>query len=181
MIYEKSLTGKYISLRSAIEEDAAFIIEIRNDSSKNEFVHNVDYDLEKEIQWIKDQQHREGDYFFSIISRDKEQIVGNISICNIDKSQNNAELGRWVSYGSSIENLESVILAHDFAFDVLGLDCVYTKTLQENKKVVSFWKRFGGLGEDNKIMCGKTVYYNEVNRLEYKDSIRNKFVKILEG
>ena len=181
MIYENSLTGKYVSLRSAIEEDAAFIIEIRNDSSKNGFVHDVDYDLQKEVKWIRDQQHREGYYFFSIVSHKKEEIVGNISICNIDKSQNNGELGRWVSYGSSIENLESVILTHDFAFDVLGLDYVYTKTLQDNKKVVSFWKRFGGLGENNKIMCGKTIYYNVVNRLDYKGSIRNKFVKLLEG
>lgn len=180
MIYNGELEGKNIYLRSVEKKDAEFLLRIRGDDKKNEFVHAIDNDITKEIDWIEKQRKREGDYFFSIISKRSNSIVGNIAICEIDVEKKIAELGRWVSYAESIDNLESVILVHDFAYDYLGLDYVFTKTIQENRKVVSFWRRFGGNAEENKQVDEFTVYYNIVSKEEYKNQIRKKLYGLVE-
>ena len=181
MVYDKEIIGTSVILRSVTQEDARFILDMRLDSKKNTFVHRVDDDLNQEIRWIEAQRERAGDYFFSIISRKNKTQVGTISIYEINQAMNNAELGRWISYGTAVENLECAILAHDFAFDALNLDTVFTKTMQDNVKVVNFWKRFGGEGEDNKDIGEFTVYYNIVSRREFKKNIRNRFAGLLEG
>ncbi len=181
MIYDKELPGHQVVLRPVEEEDAGFILNMRLDTNKNAFIHYVDNDISKEIKWIRDQRERKGDYFFSILRRGDRSLVGTVAICDVNLENGISELGRWVSYGTAVENLESVILAHDFAFDVLGLKAVFTKTLQENIKVVNFWRRFGGEGENNKNMGEYIVYYNIVNKHEYKAKIRNKFIGLLEG
>lgn len=181
MVYEKEIIGTSVILRSVTKEDARFILDMRLDSKKNAFVHRVDDDLNQEIRWIEAQRERAGDYFFSIVSRKNKKQVGTISICEINQTMNNAELGRWISYGTAVENLESAILAHDFAFDVLNLDTVFTKTVQDNVKVVNFWRRFGGEGEENKDIGEFTVYYNVVSRREFKENIKNRFAGLLEG
>ena len=181
MVYENVIEGKYILLRSVVEEDAAFILRIRNDEKMNRFVNYVGNNMEKELQWIKEQRAREGDYFFSIIGKSKNEMLGNIAIYNIDTENKRAELGRWVSYAASMVNIEAVILSHDLAFDFAGVDCVYTNTLQENRKVVNFWKHFGGLGESDKEVGNRVFYYNQVSKEEYKKEIRKRFIILMEG
>lgn len=177
MYLDEVFEGKYIFLRSAKEEDAEFIVRIRTDDKKNHFVHAVDSDVNKERNWICNQHKREGDYFFSFVRKRDGQILGNISIYNIKNGA--GELGRWLSYGSAVENLESAVLAHDFAFNTLQISSVYTRTMSDNKKVVSFWRRFGGVARENVPVEDFTVYYNTVYKEQYKDEIRPKLVKML--
>ena len=116
MYLHEVFEGKYIFLRSVKEEDAEFIIRIRTDDKMNHFVHAIDNDVKKEKRWNCDQHKRQGDYFFSLIRKRDGQILGTISVYNVKDGA--GELGRWLSYGNSIENLESAVLAHDFAFNI---------------------------------------------------------------
>lgn len=177
MYFHEVFEGKYIFLRSVGEKDAEFIIRIRTDDKVNRYVHMIDNDVKKEIEWICEQRKREGDYFFSVIRKRDGQIVGNISVYNIKNGA--GELGRWVSYGNAIENLEAAVLAHDFAFNILQVSNVYTRTMSDNKKTVSFWKRFGGVPKENVIVEDFTVYHNIVYKEQYKNEIRPKLIKIL--
>lgn len=177
MYLHKIFEGKYILLRSVKEEDAEFIVKIRTDDKMNNFVHMIDNDVQKEKRWIRSQHKREGDYFFSFIRKKDGQILGNISIYNVKDGA--GELGRWLSYGSAIENLESTILVHDFAFNTLQISSVYTQTISDNKKIVSFWKRFGGIARENVPVEDFIVYYNTVHKEQYKNEIRPKLIKIL--
>lgn len=177
MFIKETFEGKYIFLRSVKEEDAEFIIRIRTDEKMNHFVHTVENDVKKERIWICNQHKRVGDYFFSFIRKQDGQILGNISIYNV--KDGTGELGRWLSYGNAIENLESTVLAHDFAFNTLQISSVYTRTMSENKKIVSFWKRFGGIARENVPVEDFTVYYNIVHKEQYKSEIRPKLIKML--
>lgn len=171
MVYKEIIEGKTISLRSTIIDDAAFIIDIRNDNEKSKYVHPVDNDIDAEIEWIREQRKREGDYFFTIIRNSDGALLGNVAVCNIDINTRCGELGRWVSYGTAVENLETIIAVHDFAFSVLGLEQLYTKTLSGNKSVVNFWKRFGGTGEE-KSFDGISCYYNVITAVIYENQVR---------
>lgn len=177
MYIHEIFEGKYIFLRSVKEEDAEFIVKLRTDDKMNSFVHKVDNDVKKEKSWIRNQRERERDYFFSFFRKKDEQILGNISIYNVKDGA--GELGRWMSYGNAIENLESAMLAHDFAFNFLQISSVYTKTMSENKKVVNFWKRFGGVAKEAVPVEDFTVYYNTIYNEQYKNEIRPKLIKML--
>lgn len=181
MVYSDIITGKYISLRAVSEYDAEFILKLRNDENKNKYVHSVDNDINKEILWIKEQRERKGDYFFAIIRNEDSKTVGTISIYNVDSIEKTAELGRWISYGASIENIESIMLAHEFAFGILNIENVYTKTLQDNKNVVSLWRRFGGKAESNKEIDGVEFYVNTIEKDDYLNRIKCKYTRFFKG
>lgn len=177
MIYEETINGKYTSLRSVTPEDAEFVIRIRNDKTRNQYLHETSTDIKKQIEWISSQNRKRGDYYF-IISNQCSSIA-LASIYDIDEHNRTAEFGRWISEGNAIENVETVILIFDFAFHNLQLDKIYMLTMVENKKVRNFWKTFGakieGQFDKNGILVEKEVVHQE----EYFGSIRPKNVKLL--
>lgn len=140
MIYHKTLVGNYISLRTVSIDDAEFILNLRLDDSKNEYIHETPNDIKLQKMWIENQRSKSNDYYFLIMNKEQKPL-GTISLYNL--THISGELGRWISYGNAYENLESVILLHNFAYQVLNLERVYTCTKIENKKVIRFWKKFG--------------------------------------
>lgn len=157
MIYEKEIEGIFTRLRYAKEEDSEFILSLRLDPTINKFLNKTDPDIKKQRQWIKSQQIREHDYYFIIM--DKKNIPkGTIGLYKISLKKKEGEFGRWISTGSAINSIESVILLHDFGFNTLGLRRIFSQTTRENRKVLSFHKRFGAkavrenLGDHNNEM-----------------------------
>ena len=167
MNIEDKLSGKYIYLRSVAIEDAEFICDIRGNAELCKYVHAVAPDVEKQRKWIAEQIDRAGDYYFVMCTHDGTRI-GLASIYGIDAEERCAEFGRWVSVGNAIQNVESVILSFDFAFENLGLDYVYMRTMMDNVKVRNFWNSFGaeslgevhemGLRLDKEIVTSKAYY-----------------------
>ena len=177
MVFEKEIEGRYINLRAVCKEDAQFILNLRLDELKNKFIHKTPKDIELQEQCIERQRQTENDYYFLLINKNLERR-GTISLYNITDS--NGELGRWISYGSSYENLESVILLHDFAFQQIGLDKVYTRTKIENKRVVGFWQRFGSDLCREVLIENWVASENIVTKETYKQKIRPRMEKLLE-
>lgn len=140
MIYNEILCGKYVSLRAVNINDCAFTAKLRADDEMCKYVHKVDTSLEGQEKFILFQQSRENDYYF-LISSIQGNPLGTIALYNFDNGC--AELGRWLSYGNAFENLESVILLYDFAFNELNMKKVVTRTNVVNDRVVNFWKNFG--------------------------------------
>lgn len=140
MVHHKSLVGKYISLKPVSIEDAEFILKLRLDNEKNKYIHKTPNNIEAQREWIENQRSRSNDYYFLILNKEQKPL-GTISLYNLERSS--GELGRWISYGNAYENLESVLLLHQFAYQILNLESVYTCTKVENKKVIRFWNKFG--------------------------------------
>ena len=140
MYLDRLIIGKYTVLRSVMKDDAEFILSLRLDDKLNRYINKVENSIEKQREWIEKQQQRENDYYF-IIQNTDQNPVGTISLYNIEG--NRAEFGRWVSKGSVINNIESVLLLHKFGFEDLMLSEIYTNTVADNKSVLNFHKRFG--------------------------------------
>ena len=176
MIYPHTLQGKYVILQSVCTEDADFISKLRSDETLCRHLHRVDTSIEGQISWINFQREQEDDCYFLIKSINGVSL-GTIALYHIKESA--AEIGRWVSYGNAFENMEAVILIHDFAFEILHLDLVYTCTNISNEKVKSFWRRFGGdrtyIEEEEDFVASK----NEITYGTYQNFIRPEMIKML--
>ena len=184
MIYPEKLEGQFIKLRSFLESDAEFILKLRLDCALNKYLNKVDNDLEKQILWIKEQQKRENDFYF-IIERKSGLPIGTISLYNIKELE--GEFGRWVSIGNTVENVESVLLLHDFGFYKMNLDLIYSETVKENEKVLNFHKRFGAnllneFREYNKFIVQKAIIKKENYEIirENNQKIINYYCKKLD-
>jgi len=176
MIYANNIQGKHISLKSVSVDDIGFISKLRSDDELCKFVHKVDTSYKGQEGFILWQRDKENDYYF-LIKNGEGNPIGTIALYNFEG--NRAELGRWISYGNAFENLESVILIYDFAFEVLGLSEVVTCTNIENDRVISFWQRFG---YDATYEEKKDDYVSKthlVTQKSYEERFRHKMVRLL--
>ncbi len=178
MIYEGNLSGKYVTLRSAVESDAEFTYQIRQDPERAKYLHPVEGGVEAQRNWILEQQKREGDYFFVVESKEGKPL-GTISLYNI--SGERGEGGRTLINGGVMQIAESHILLNDWAFTKMKLKQINTSVLIENKQVVSFNKRFGAVEQYRKwneeLGC-EEIYFRTIAEDYYKK--REKIVKYLE-
>lgn len=178
MKYEGKFPGKHVFLRSVAEEDAGFICEIRGNTDLCKYVHAVSTDIEAQRNWIREQAAREGDYYF-VTCTPSGNPVGLASIYNVDQERGSAEFGRWVSAGNALQNVESVILSFDFAFETLGLDYVYMRTMMDNVKVRSFWERFGAESHGEVFEEGLHLEKEVVTAKAYYGRLREKSLRLL--
>ena len=142
MIHNELIEGNFINLRSVQENDAPFILSLRLDNKLNKYLNKVDNDVTKQKQWIISQQNKTDDYYFLITDKDNNPL-GTISLYNIKNKQR--EFGRWILNGNSLQSIESALLLYEFGFYNLRLNLIFSNTVIENKKVISFHKNFGAL------------------------------------
>jgi len=137
------LEGKYVYLRDVKEEDLPEIIRIRTNPELSRFIHPINPELEFQKAWLKNQKAREGDYYFSIVRKTSEKLIGTCAIYNITANGAECETGRLVSEGNSFENLEALKLLYDYAFTILKFERIHAYVVEENKKVLNLHKRLG--------------------------------------
>jgi len=64
-------------------------------------------------------------------------------VYNHDPVKKTVETGRFIGYGSQVENIEALKLSFDFVFDILGVDKIIMAALENNKVMLGIQKRFG--------------------------------------
>ena len=136
------IEGKWIILRCAEEKDAEFTLNIRNDEVLTKYIPKVDSTLENQRLWIKKTLDKENECFF-VYENKKGELKGTISYYDVDYENNVCELGRYISYGNAIENVEAAILLLDYLFNNLHMEKIILTPDERNKNIISFWKKFG--------------------------------------
>jgi RimJ/RimL family protein N-acetyltransferase len=132
-----SIEGYSYSLYPVTTEDAPFIVEVRlEDLERNRFIHTISPDVSLQVEWIEKYYNTPDDYYFVVKNKFTGRQEGLISIYNID--QGKGEWGRWVIKKDSLASVESFYLMCRIAFEQLELNEVYSRTIPENQKVVSF-------------------------------------------
>lgn len=177
---DDDFVGKFVSLRTVTLNDAAFIVNLRNKKNNSLFINKTSSSVAKQIEWMKEESEDVSSYYFLILNK-KKKPIGTISLYNLSNS--NGEFGRWVCNGSAIESLESALLIHKYAFDVLQLKSVYTRTLADNYKVVSFHRNFGASISNTPYLepeYGKDVFKGIVNNGMFPE-IESRCKKIIEA
>ena len=142
MAVSKILSGQLVNLVPVTAEDAQFTMDIRNDEALTEFIPRIETTLEKQQNWINSQREKEGDYFYIITQTDGTKL-GTAAVYDVEPENDICEFGRYISYGNAYENVETALLALEYIFYELKIPCVMLNNDVRNKKIISFWKRFG--------------------------------------
>lgn len=140
MYIDYKLEGKYVNLRSVTEEDAEFILEIRNNPQISKYLPPLNVTIEQQRQWITKQRADQDSYYFLMTTPDGEPI-GCISVYDIEGDM--AETGRFCSFGDPYSNIEACVLLNDFCFHNLGLKKIHIWVYEGNKPVIALNKSFG--------------------------------------
>lgn len=178
MALTETLNGKYIYMRSVTVDDAAFICDIRNDKELSKFVHAVSPDVEAQKDWIRAQLKRANDYYFAVCAVG-DTPVGLASVYDVDPAAGRAEFGRWVSRGNALQNVETVVLSFDFAFETLGVQEVYMRTMMANNTVRNFWEHFGAISYGEVHEMGLSLDKQVVTAEAYYGGLRDKSLRLL--
>lgn len=162
----KPLVGKRVILRCAEEKDAAFTLAIRNDPKLTEYIPKVDVSLEEQKKWIASQQKRL-DSCFMVYENLNGICKGTLSFYDIDTENKICELGRYISCGNALENVEAVILLLDYIYDN-GFEQIILNNDIRNKKIINFWRKFGAELFDTVDMGSWTAAQYRLHKSDYE-------------
>jgi RimJ/RimL family protein N-acetyltransferase len=141
MRHDIHLDGYAFRLRPIRDADAQFVLDLRGDPELARFIHSTPPRLSDQLAWLAAYYERAGDYYFVVERRLGQQAghaEGLISIYDIDETARAAEWGRWVLRRGSLAAPESAWLMYRCAFEQLQLSSVYSRTVADNLRVVSF-------------------------------------------
>ncbi len=145
MILQDPLNGKHISIRTAREGDAEFILKLRLNPELNRFLNKTDSSIKKQKEWIRQKQLADDDYHMIIEDQRSGKRVGTVAIYNINYRKKVFEWGRWVISKKAplVTALESAKLIYDFAFKKIGLKKAVFGVQEKNETVIDFHKGYG--------------------------------------
>lgn len=147
------LKSKTIQIRFVEEFDADFILKLRLDKKYNQFLSNVNSDIQAQKDWIKNYKNDEANkkQFYFIIERNDGKPCGTVRI--YDLKDNSFCWGSWILNEDKTRYaaLESAFLVYEFGFNQLGFSSSHFDVRKNNEKVISFHKKMGALktGEDD--------------------------------
>ena len=183
------VSGYLYRLRPVGMQDAKFIIDTRlEDAERNKYIHRISSSIEAQEQWIAAYLERDDDYYFVVENMLTGEAEGLIGIYDIENGV--AEWGRWVIRKASFAAVESVDLIYQAAFEHLGLNELYCRTLCLNETVVSFHdsigQKHGGIIKDCFTIDGESydAVKHFVDRQYYFDTVQealqSKAIRLFE-
>lgn len=173
----KKIEGRYINLLPATVEDAVFTRNIRMDSRFSKYFPKMENTVEDQINWIKKQREKTGDYFFVVWDK-KGNRIGTIGLYNYDGET--CEAGRLAIDGNAFQSIEAQILSFDYAFNTLGVKTTTSYIFKDNERALRFSKTFGGtFGEiDNHNSLGREMLKKTTTRNQFEEA-RKKLEKMI--
>lgn len=171
MYIDYKLEGKYVNLRSVTEDDAEFILEVRNNPQISKYLPPLNVTVEQQSQWITKQRADKDSYYFILETPDLTPI-GTLSVYDI--VDDHGEGGRSCSIGEPFANIEASVLLNDFTFNTLNLSYATIWVYEGNKSVLALNEAFGYEWTSEK---------KDSNGLPYKEGILYKdvYLKKREG
>lgn len=160
-------------MRLVEENDAKFILKLRLDGRYNQFLSDVNPDLQAQINWIreyKSDEKRKKQFYF-IIERLDGTPCGTVRI--YDFHQDSFCWGSWILNEDKTRSaaIESAFLVYEFGFDELGFVKSHFDVRKGNERVISFHRKMGAqqTGED------ELNYYFEITK-EAVNVVRDRFL-----
>lgn len=138
MRHDLFLEGPACRLRPVVRTDAGFILQLRSDSERTQFLHPVSGRLEDQEAWLEAYETRPGDWYWIVERRSNGAPEGTLGLYDFKPAPSEAEWGRWILRAGSPFALESAWLLYRLAFEEFGLAAVYCRTLALNAQVLSF-------------------------------------------
>ena len=175
MYIDYKLEGKYVYLRSVTEDDAEFILKVRNDPRVSKYLPPLNVTVDQQRQWISKQRADSNSYYFILETPDLVPI-GTLSIYDI--VGDHGEGGRSCSIGEPAANIEASVLLNNFTFETLGLSYATIWVYEENKAVIALNEAFGyewtSEGEDANGQPYKVGILRKENYLAKREKLLTK-------
>lgn len=162
----KKIEGRYINLLPATVEDAVFTRNIRMDSRFSKYFPKMENTVEDQINWIKKQREKTGDYFFVVWDK-KGNRIGTIGLYDYDGET--CEAGRLAIDGNAFQSIEAQILSFEYAFNILCVKRTISYIFEDNERALRFSKSFGGTFEKD------YVHSNPSRRMLKKTTTKEQF------
>lgn len=135
--------GKTLTFRDATVADAAFILSLRTDTEKNQFLSTVSGDIADQKAWLE-RYALNNDQAYFIIEFQGESI-GTVRL--YDQQSESFCWGSWILISSrpSHAAMESALMVYAYAVDHLGFESAHFDVRRGNERVWAFHERFGAL------------------------------------
>lgn len=180
MKYFKKLIGKKCYLSPISVDDAERYCEWINDAEVNKFMvfssHQIG--IEKERTILEDMIKRNAQ-IFAIIDIEKDELIGNCSLFDIDHLNRKAEFGIFIgnkTYWGKGYGTEATMLILDYSFNILNLNSIMLRVYSYNKRGIRSYEKSGfkviGNHREAKIIGSKK--YDEI----YMDILASEFKSI---
>lgn len=167
------INGRTLRLRDVSIDDAAFILKLRLDSVKSQYLSPVSPSLDDQISWIEKYKDRNDQAYF-IIEHEGSR-VGTVRI--YDANDDSFCWGSWIlTDDAPIHSaIESALIVYSYSLNYLGFDCSHFDVRKDNLKVYRFHEKFGAIkvGED------KLNYFYIINSSAIENSLK-RFGKYLD-
>ena len=175
MYIDYKLEGKYVNLRSVTEDDADFILSVRNDPRISEYLPPLKVTVEQQRQWISKQRSDKDSYYFLLEAPNGEPI-GTIGVYDI--VEDHAECGRACCIGEPFSAVEASTMLTDFVFNTLKLSYTTIWVYEGNKPVIALNHSYGyewiENGVDDKGEPFRVGYLSRERALECREKLLKK-------
>lgn len=162
------IEGKYVNIRNIQEDDADFVLTLRCDEKKSQYLNKTEYNIEKQKIFIKNSLKKDNEWYLIIENKQRESI-GTYRIYDLKK--NSFCIGSWLMKDgcSPFEMMEGEYLAKMYAFEQTGLQQFHFSVHKANKKVVRYHKLMGAkiIGENDieyDFECSKEDYLKNIEK-----------------
>lgn len=190
MKYFKKLVGDSIYLSPRNSEDIEIFTKWLNDFQVTDGLGRsglmVTLNGEKEyLEKIHDNDNK--NYYFVIVTLENDEMIGTISLENMNYINRSAELGIFIgdeTYRGKGIGKEAIHLMLDYGFNYLNLNSIQLTVLTFNERAIACYKKCGfkevGKLREAYYLNGK--YYDkilmDILRSEFNETyIRNKYIK----
>lgn len=169
----RKLIGEFVVLDEVEPKYFEKIIEWRNNPENNKFL-NQPYELTLELQqkWYKSYLKDNTQGFFIMVDKEKEVPFATLGWTDYNAERKICILGRALvgdyEYKGSKELMEGYLLLQDYIHYNMNVDMTYIHVVNENKKVISFNKRWGYTPNNQEIVYPRELFVNGMHQTEYK-------------
>ena len=146
MKYFKKLEGEHVYISPMNIEDAEIFTKWLNDPNITQFltIHNSLVSLSGEKDYVENFCKEE--FHMSIIKKENDEIIGNISLGRLDYKNGTAELGIFIGEEDNLSKgygSEAIKLLTTFGFDELRLHTIYLTVLENNIRAQKAYTKCG--------------------------------------
>lgn len=184
MKYFKKLVGDRIYLSPRSIDDAEIFTKWINDFEVTDYIGRsaAVMTLEGEKRYLEQNSNPEAS--FVIVTLDKDEMIGTVSLERINNTNRSATLGIFIGnkeYLSKAYGTEAIRLILDYGFNYMNLHSIKLDLMSFNERALKCYKKCGfkevGRHRENKFVNGK--YYDticmDILASEFTESfIRNK-------
>lgn len=164
--------GKTLVFRDANLNDASFILDLRNDTKKSQFLSPVSADVIQQEKWLERYQQSIDQAYFII--EFQAEPVGAVRL--YDQRDESFCWGSWVLKNDLPKHvaIESALMVYAYAINHLGFKSAHFDVRKGNERVWNFHERFGA------VRVGETDldYLYQINLPAIKCA-QNRYLKFL--